>query len=97
MPGRDPYPQLLGGGGPILRPRPLDGRPALAAPAVPGVVESGPPMQSRSSTWANIKWFPRGVEAAGVPPAAVPPPLSTSCHYGRDPSRAKAACVRRTR
>ena len=73
MPGRDPYPQLLGGGGPILRPRPLDGRPALAAPAVPGVVESGPPMQSRSSTWANIKWFQGGWRPPECPRRPSPP------------------------
>ena len=38
----------------------------------PGLSRAGPPMQSRSSTRANIKWFPRGVEAAGGRPAVLP-------------------------
>ena len=62
---------------PSSAPAPSMGAPPETPRPDPGLSRAGPPMQSRSSTRANIKWFPRGVEAAGVPPAAVPPPLST--------------------
>ena len=74
MPGRDPYPQLLGGGGPILRPRPLDGRPARNAPAGSGVVESGPPHAVEEQHPGQHQVVSKGGGGRRSAPGGRPPP-----------------------